>query len=141
MKIFSLDKPSGSSIRALTALFCIALATIASAQTNDAQPVEASLNYTVKPGDKLIRLSTDLLRTPSDWAEVARFNRMKNPNALSIGQVIAVPLRLLKRVPADAKMISVYGDVPVAATGPALSLAKRAGLAWRHIRLLYLPTS
>lgn len=114
MNIFSLDKPSGSSVRALAALFCIALATVASAQTAGAPPAEASLNYQVKPGDKLIRLSTDLLSAPADWPEVARYNRLKNPNALSVGQVIAVPLRLLKRVQTDAKMISVYGDVQVA---------------------------
>ena len=110
----SFNKPFRLLQQTLPAVIVLAATSWATAQTASALPIEASLNYTVQSGDKLIRLSTDLLRTPSDWSEVARFNRMKNPNALSIGQVIAVPLRLLKRVPADAKMISVYGDVQVA---------------------------
>lgn len=110
----SLNTPFRLLQQALPGLILLAATSWATAQPGHVPPPEASLNYTVKPGDKLIRLSTDLLSAPADWPEVARYNRLKNPNSLSIGQVIAVPLRLLKRVPADAKMISVYGDVQVA---------------------------
>jgi hypothetical protein len=123
----SFSKPSGSSVRALAALFFVATSTAALAQTAGPPPPEASLDYTVKPGDKLIRLSTDLLRTPNDWPEVARYNRLKNSNALSVGQVIAVPLRLLKRVTADAKMVAIHGDVQIAGSRAALGQAVPEG--------------
>lgn len=114
--IYILNTAFCHSQRSLVALILVAATSLATAQTAEALPAEPSLNYTVKSGDKLIRLSTDLLRTPADWPEVARYNRMKNPNALSVGQVIAVPIRLLQRVPVNAKMLSVFGDVQVAGT-------------------------
>lgn len=72
---------------------------------------EPSLPYTVKPSDKLIRLSRDLLVQPGAWAEVVRFNQMKDPNFIKPGQKINIPLRLLKFQPATARVVSATGDV------------------------------
>ncbi len=72
---------------------------------------EPSVPYTVKAKDKLIVLSEQLLNTPSDWPQVARFNRLGNPNVLRLGQTIHVPLRLMKYAPANGKVISIFGDV------------------------------
>lgn len=77
-----------------------------------AQPAaEPSLPYIVKPSDKLIRLSREMLNKPTDWNEVARFNQMKDPNFIKPGQRLNIPLRLLKSSPAAARVISVSGEV------------------------------
>ena len=78
------------------------------------QPDERSLPYTVQKSDKLIRLSRDLLVTPGAWPEVARFNRMKDPNLIHPGQTLQIPLRLLKHQPASARVVSAEGDVTLA---------------------------
>ncbi len=75
------------------------------------QPSEPSLPYVVKPSDKLIRLSREMLNKPGDWNEVARFNRMKDPNFIKPGQRVDIPLRLLKSSPTSARVLSVSGDV------------------------------
>jgi hypothetical protein len=81
---------------------------------------EPSIPYTVVTGDKLIALSLRLLKQPSDWAEVARFNKLGDANALKLGQVIAVPVRLMKSQPAAGKLISVSGDVTLASNSAAV---------------------
>ena len=75
---------------------------------------EASFAYVVKPGDKLILLAKQLLVSPEDWLEVARFNGMTNPNLISVGQTVNVPVRLAKFEAANGKVLRVQGDVQVA---------------------------
>lgn len=72
---------------------------------------EPSLPYTVQKSDKLIRLSRDLLVTPGAWGEVAKFNKMKDPNFITPGQVLRIPLRLLKHRPAAGRVVSAQGSV------------------------------
>lgn len=75
-------------------------------------PAEPSIPYTVKPKDKLVGVSALLLLLqPADWPELARFNRLKNPNRISPGQIIQVPLRLMKSQPVSGEIVNVYGDV------------------------------
>ena len=69
----------------------------------------------LKSGDKLIRLSAALLRQPSDWPEGARFNQLKNPNALKLGQTTQVPVRLMKSVSLGGKILSVSSEVQLGA--------------------------
>ena len=76
--------------------------------------VEASLPYTVRPRDKLISVTANLLNNPKDWSEVSRFNGLKNPNQISPGQVINIPTRLMKSQPVAAKIISTFGSVQLA---------------------------
>ncbi len=115
--------------RSLSALVLLALNSLAMAQTppragrpvTAAMPLpaapaalEAAIPYTVKPKDTLIMLGKQLLEQPADWPQVARFNRLKNANVLRPGQVISVPLRLMKAQPVAGKIVSVFGDVQVA---------------------------
>lgn len=72
---------------------------------------EPSLPYTVQKSDKLIRLSRDLLVTPGAWGEVAKFNKMKDPNFITPGQVLQIPLRLLKYRVAAGRVVSTQGSV------------------------------
>lgn len=75
------------------------------------RPLEPSLAYTVKASDKLIRLSRDMLVSGASWNDVAKYNQLKDPNAIFPGQKIDIPLRLLKSQPATGKVISAEGDV------------------------------
>ena len=117
-KLFKRDL--GQLIRIQAATFLIAhltassMLTSAHAQTAPAPIAESSLPYIVKPKDKLIVMTELLLNNPRDWTEVARFNRLKNPNAISPGQVINIPTRLMKSQPVEGKVISAYGDVQLA---------------------------
>ncbi len=95
--------------------------------TTKAAAPEASLPYTVRPRDKVIVLTADLLKTPADWPEVARFNRLKNPNQISPGQVINIPTRLMRSQPVNAKFVSTFGDVQIAGQPAAVGAAVGEG--------------
>ncbi|WP_309679163.1 FecR domain-containing protein [Polaromonas sp.] len=90
-------------------------------------PREPSMPYTVKASDKLIVMSRQLLNSPGDWKEVARFNGMKNPNAIRVGQVLQIPLRFMQAQPASAKIISSNGDVQLAGSPAAVGTAVAEG--------------
>ena len=127
------------SIRARKAIYLIAfsllLATAFNVQaqaTSSLPPAklakpEPSLPYTVKPKDKLIVLTADLLSSPQAWPEVARFNRLKNPNQISPGQVINIPTRLMKSQPASGKVVSTFGDVQLAGQPTSVGAAVAEG--------------
>jgi LysM repeat protein len=100
-----------------------AMLLIASGCSLSALAAEPSLPFTVREGDKLINVARDYLIKPESWNEVAAFNQLKNPNSISLGQTLNIPLRLLKRVPMPGKVISVQGDVQVA------GVAAQAGAA------------
>ncbi|MGB4116297.1 MAG: FecR domain-containing protein [Polaromonas sp.] len=116
------------SIRAQAATFLIATSLslcmfpVTHAQT-PLPATEPSLPYTVKAKDKLIVLSQQVLNNPLDWPEVARFNSLKNPNAIAPGQVINIPTRLMKSQPVEGKVISTYGDVKLAGNAAAVGNA------------------
>lgn len=74
---------------------------------------EDSVELRVEKGDKLIHLGRKYLADPGKWREVARFNRLKNPNLILPGQRIKVPVRLLPGVPVEARVTFVYGEVKV----------------------------
>ncbi len=78
-----------------------------------AATAEPAMTYTVQPGDKLAAMSRDLLRTPGDWAEVARFNSLPNANIIKPGQTLQIPVRLMKFRPVASQIVSVSGDVQV----------------------------
>ena len=118
--------PACAPLSVLVSAALLALATSVGAQPAPAPGTpEPSLVYTVKRSDKLIRLSKDLLVRPAAWPEVARFNKLKDPNVISPGQKLNVPLRLLKSQPAAARLVSIEGDVQVgggaATTGQAVA--------------------
>lgn len=108
---------AGLPLAMLTVLLALGPAD-ASAQAKAAsqQPVpgrvaEPSLSYTIKPSDKLIRLSRDMLANQQAWNEVAKYNGLKNPDVIFPGQKLEIPLRHLKFQPVNGKIISAEGDV------------------------------
>ncbi|CAN5908820.1 hypothetical protein BH11PSE8_BH11PSE8_00120 [soil metagenome] len=81
---------------------------ISAAPANSAEPM---VEWTVTEGDTLTSLSQNLLVSPQSWREVARLNRLPNPALVVPGQVLRLPLRLVKSTALEARVISVVGDV------------------------------
>jgi hypothetical protein len=111
-------------LRALAATLFIASATLAQAQPQT-RAEEPSLPYTIKPSDKLIRLSREMLVSPQAWAEVAKYNQLKDPDLIFPGQKLNIPLRYLKSKPSTGKVISADGDVTLGGnpTQPGAAIA------------------
>lgn len=90
---------------------------------------EPTLPYTVQKGDKLIRVTKDMLVQPADWKAIARLNGMPDPNVIKPGQTVQVPVRMLKSQPLEAKVVAAAGDVQVAGSraqaGQSLGEASR----------------
>ena len=117
-KIFITKNVQPQLVPALAAIIFIAFASIGHAQQATPAATEPSIGYTIQPGEKLIRLGKRLLTDPETWPEVASFNKLGDANALKPGQTIQLPLRLMKPMPANGKVVSVSGDVQLGA-GPA----------------------
>ncbi|MFM9879622.1 MAG: FecR domain-containing protein [Burkholderiaceae bacterium] len=111
---------------AYIASLLIAFAGPAAAQTSP--PAEPSLPYTVRASDTLIVLAKALLVRPGDWAQVAQFNQMKDPNFIKPGQALRIPLRLMKNQPAPAQLISVSGEVTLAGQAATAGAALAEGV-------------
>jgi hypothetical protein len=78
---------------------------------SSAQAGEPVMSYTVTAKDTLIGLGRSLLVDGASWPEVARLNALRNPNLITPGQVLQVPLRLLRSAQVAAQVLSVEGDV------------------------------
>ena len=76
-----------------------------------AQAAEPVMSYTVTAKDTLIGLGRSLLADGASWPEVAHLNALRNPNLITPGQVLQVPLRLLRSAQVAAQVLSVEGDV------------------------------
>lgn len=90
---------------------------------------EPTLPYRVQKGDKLIRVTKDMLAQPGDWKAIARLNGLPDPNLIKPGQTVQVPVRMLKSQPLEAKVVATAGDVQVAGSraqaGQSLGEASR----------------
>lgn len=75
---------------------------------------DAALSYTVVPHDTLIGLGRTLLVRPGNWPEVARLNALPDPNYIVPGQVLQIPMRLLRATQVPAQLVSVEGEVTMA---------------------------
>ncbi len=87
---------------------------------------ERIVRYTVVRQDTLIGFGRDLLADPQAWREVARLNKLANPNLVRPGQVLDIPARLMRSAPLAATLVSVEGGVqldgaPAAAGAEVLS--------------------
>lgn len=88
-------------------------ATSAALAQAPAAAADATLEYTVEQRDTLIWLGKNLLVDPSAWPEVARTNRLPNPNYIVPGQRLRIPARLLRSVDVPATLVAASGDVRV----------------------------
>ncbi len=95
-------------IVSVLSLALLPLASPAAANSSD------TILYRVKRGDTLIQLSNQYLIRNSDYRLVQKANRVANPNLLPVGMVLRIDRNLLKYQPAQARIVSVRGNVTVA---------------------------
>ena len=74
---------------------------------------EPMLTFTVSPRDTLIGLSADVFESPKAWREIAKLNKLRDPNRIFPGQVLQVPARLMRFRPVALRLVSVNGEVRV----------------------------
>ena len=111
-------KPSAGRVvlrRAVLACAVLACAVIAAspagAQVLAPDPI---VEFTVTKADTMIGLSNSVLVSAQAWQEVARLNRLRNPNRIRPGQVLKIPLRLMRSEAVEARLTAASGDVQVA---------------------------
>ena len=74
---------------------------------------EPEWRYSVRPGDNLIQFSERHLINPDDWHVLQTLNKIKNPQRMQLGQVLRVPLNLLKQLPAPAEIVLASGQAGI----------------------------
>lgn len=91
-----------------------------------AAPVAPSVEIAVEKGDNLVTICKKYLEDHTRWREVARVNRMGNPDLIHPGQKIIVPVSLLRGLPSNGSVTFVKGDV---------ELYRREDGSWSKVRL------
>lgn len=91
---------------------------------------ETLLAYRVAPHDTLIGLSQQVFASPRAWREIARLNRLPDPNRIYPGQVLRVPARLLRSTALPVRVTSTIGEVSTGNTAveAGATLAEGASL-------------
>ncbi len=77
----------------------------------DALPSEPAYTYTTGRGDTLIGLGRRFLIDPAAWPELARANRLPNPQRIATGTALRIPLRLMASEAASAQVTAASGEV------------------------------
>lgn len=86
---------------------------------------EPMIDYRISERDTLIGLSETVFIGPQAWREIARLNRLNDPNRIHPGQLLRVPARLMRMQTLPVALASSVGEVRVggaaAQAGAALS--------------------
>lgn len=72
--------------------------------------------YVTERGDTLIGLGQRLLTEPRRWPEIARLNRVANPDRIPTGSPLRFPVALLRTEPVPATLLGTVGSVQAPAT-------------------------
>lgn len=99
------------ALRHLPGLLALSLTALSGLPSHAGPAPEPVLHYTVQPHDTLWDLSARWFRRPASWPEVAQLNRLPQPNRLTPGQTLKLPLRLLKPENVPATLSGVEGQV------------------------------
>lgn len=87
---------------------------------------DAPVRYVVRKGDNLITLGDRYFRNANSYKIVQKQNRIADPHAIPIGKTLIIPRNILKFRPANARLISVRGQV-LAGTSAASMTQVSAG--------------
>ncbi len=74
---------------------------------------EPMIDYRVSERDTLIGLSETVFVGPQAWREIARLNRLSDPNRIHPGQLLRVPARLMRMRTLPVALTSSVGEVRV----------------------------
>jgi hypothetical protein len=72
---------------------------------------EPMIEYSVVKGDTLIGICTQYLEYPKKWREIAKINGIENPDRIHPGEVVRIPLGLLKGTPLEGEVTFKKGDI------------------------------
>jgi hypothetical protein len=72
---------------------------------------EAAIDVRVSPRDTLIGLSERVFTSRDAWREIARLNRLPDPNRIYPGQLLRVPVRLMRTTALPVQVTSTVGEV------------------------------
>lgn len=117
-KSFSKDVTDMRNAR-LNMMLSLTLAGIASAFPANAAERDEPIRYNVRKGDTLVDLGEKYLLRADLYKAVQQQNRIRNPRAIPVGTVLSIPRNLLKFKPANARLVSVRGQVSAGGTAPA----------------------
>ena len=78
--------------------------------------IQPEWRYSVRPGDNLIHFARQHLINPDDWHLLQKLNQIKNPYRMQMGQMLRVPLYLVKQLPAPAEVALASGQVGILKT-------------------------
>lgn len=108
---------------ALSLLLAVALPALAATA-----PVEM-YEYKAHAGDTLTGISQRFLDNGAAWPQLLKYNRFANPDRINPGEVIRIPVELIKRDPATAATVTARGEVEVIRNNAATKLEPGATLA------------
>ena len=94
---------------------------VCAAEYNNATP---EWRYSARPNDNLIRLAKIYLNNPADWRVLQQLNGFKNPNKIQAGQVVRMPLHLMKQTPVPAEITVISGQVEIKRAGGVVGSAQ-----------------
>jgi hypothetical protein len=81
---------------------------------------QAEWRYSVRPGDNLIHFARQHLINADDWRTLQTLNKIKTPHRMQSGQIIRVPLHLVKQLPAPAEVVLSSGNAGILKTNTSV---------------------
>jgi hypothetical protein len=118
-----------TALRYVCALVCGVWLATSQAEAHEAHQAPATVTYVTRAGDSLYNVATRYLREPSDWAQLARLNRVSAPRHLQPGTALRLPVALLREDGLSAKVIATSGPATHAFRNePSLPLVPGASL-------------
>ena len=84
-----------------------------------------TIDITIGHKDFLINICKQYLEHPEQWPTIARLNKLADPNRLSPGQTLKLPVDMLKGIPVNGIVSFINGSVS-AKTSAADHLAATA---------------
>ena len=112
MKILQLPVNASKYLLLLITLGSVQLSA-AEVSTNATQP---EWLYSMRPGDNLIQFAKQHLINPDDWHVLQKLNQIKKPYRIKTGQMLRVPLHLVKQLPTPAEVALVSGQAGILKT-------------------------
>ena len=88
---------------------------------------DAPVSYTMRKGDNLITLGERYFHNARSYKIVQQQNRIADPHFIPVGKILAIPRSVLKFRPANAKLISVRGQVLTGASAASVGQVLQEG--------------
>jgi hypothetical protein len=102
---------------AATAAVLWAMPALAQSRTAD------SVKYTVRNGDTLLGLTAQYLQGADAFARIVSANRLPDNNRIYPGNVLTVPVAIMRSTPLQAKIVSFKGSTSLVAGGKSVPAA------------------